>query len=220
MPSLATLLVFSGAALLLLVVPGPAVLYVVARSVGEGTRAGLVSVAGIHVATTVHVAAAAVGLSAVLVASSTAFTAVKLAGAAYLVALGIRILRTPDPAEVALEEAPRVTRSLRRTFVDGVVVNLLNPKTAVFFLAFVPQFVDPARGGAPLQIAVLGVWFMVLGLLSDGVYAVGGAWIGERIRRTPLLQRRTRVATGATYIGLGALTAMTATLRTAPAPRP
>lgn len=220
MPSLPTLVVFSGAALLVLLVPGPAVLYIVARSAGEGTRAGLVSVAGIHLGTAVHIVTAALGLSAVLVTSATAFTVVKFAGAAYLVVLGIRMLRSSDPVPDSGEVAPPRTRSLRRTFVDGAVVNLLNPKVAVFFLAFVPQFVDPAVGGAPLQIVVLGLCFMVLGIVSDGAYALGGAWLGRRIRGAGRLQRRARIVAGSTYIGLGVVTAVSGGLKPGLAPRP
>jgi threonine/homoserine/homoserine lactone efflux protein len=215
MPSLATLVVFTGAAVLVLLIPGPAVLYILARSAGEGTRAGLVSVAGIHTGTAVHILAAALGLSAVLVASASAFTAVKLAGAAYLVLLGVRMLRAPDAPTDSGELPPRPSRSLRRTYVDGAVVNLLNPKVAVFFLAFVPQFVDPTRGGAPTQIVVLGVWFMLLGLVSDAGYAVGGAWIGRRLRRTEALPRRARLVAGTTYIGLGVATALSGGLKPA-----
>ena len=147
MPTATTLLTFSAAALVVLLLPGPAVMYIVARSTAGGPRAGLASVAGIHVGTLVHIVAAMAGLSAVLATSATAFTVVKLLGAAYLIWLGLRVLwdlRRASPAEAAATSP----RPLRRVFVDGIVVNVLNPKTAVFFLSFVPQFVDP---NAPAQ---------------------------------------------------------------------
>ena len=147
------LALFAVAALALLLIPGPAVLYVVTRSIHQGRRAGLVSVLGIHLGTLVHVTAATAGLSALILSSATAFTAVKLAGAVYLIGLGLWTLvsRKAD-AEVAFGG----DRTLRRTFTQGVIVNVLNPKTALFFLAFLPQFVDQNRGHATLQIAFLG----------------------------------------------------------------
>lgn len=208
-PSPTTLLVFSGAALVLLLIPGPAVLYIVARGVSQGRRAALVSVAGIHLGTVVHIVAAVIGLSALLVASATAFTVVKLAGAAYLVWLGITALRraSHDTDDHSAASAG-AHRSLRRVFVDGVVLNILNPKTAVFFLAFVPQFVDAGAGGATVQIVWLGALFIVLGMVTDGLYAVGAGWVGGRIRSSARLRRRTDRAAGVTYLGLGAITAL------------
>ena len=207
MPSGATLAVFCGAALLLLVVPGPSVMYIVARSASQGRRAGLVSVAGIHAGTVVHVVAALVGLSAVLAASATALTAVKMAGAAYLVYLGLRtILQHRRPGSDILREAQ--PRAMRRIFADAVAVNVLNPKTAVFFLAFVPQFVDPSRGNATAQLLALSTVFIVLGVVSDAAYACAGAWIGGRLVRAPRLARRTDLVAGSTYFGLGLATAV------------
>ena len=138
---------FFFASLVLLLVPGPAVLYIVARSAEQGRTAGLVSVGGIHLGTTVHIAAAVMGLSAVIATSATAFTMVKLAGAAYLLYLGFRTLRSGSPV---VPDARGSRRSMRRVFFDGTVVNILNPKTALFFLAFVPQFIDrPGRRKTP-----------------------------------------------------------------------
>jgi len=144
MPEPSTLAVFVLAAVALLVTPGPAVLYIVARSVEQGRWAGLVSALGVHVGTLVHVAAAALGLSALLVSSALAFDIVKYLGALYLMYLGIRRLLTSDAAAAASAAAPR---SLRRLFAQGIVVNILNPKTALFFLAFLPQFTT--RGAGP-----------------------------------------------------------------------
>ena len=149
-PDPGSLVVFAVVALALLLVPGPAVLYVVTRSIHQGRRAGLASVLGIHVGTLVHIAAATVGLSALILSSAVAFTAVKIAGAAYLIGLGLWTLlaRRPD-AGVALGGE----RRLRRIFAQGIVVNVLNPKTALFFLAFLPQFVDPDASMSAVQIA-------------------------------------------------------------------
>ena len=207
MPSPTTLALFAGTALVLLVIPGPAVLYIVARSASQGARAGLVSVLGVHTGTVVHVLCAVAGLSAVLVASAAAFTAVKLAGAAYLVWLGVRTLWERRHARSAGVEPSLPARSLRRIYTDGIVLNVLNPKTAVFFLAFVPQFVDPARGHATEQLLALGGAFILLGLLSDSAYALAGAWVGRRLRGRAAPGRRAGLLAGTTYIGLGVATA-------------
>jgi threonine/homoserine/homoserine lactone efflux protein len=196
---------FVVASVVLLLTPGPAVLYIVARSVAQGRAAGLVSVLGIHLGTIVHVAAAAVGLSALLVSSALAFAIVKYLGAAYLVWLGIRTFMAKDPDP----DTPAVpTGSLRRAFRDGFVVNLFNPKTAIFFLAFLPQFVDPARGALHGQILVLGLTFMGLGLVSDGTFAVAAGTAGEFLRRSRRVLRFQRWFAGTSIIGLGVTAAL------------
>jgi threonine/homoserine/homoserine lactone efflux protein len=210
-PSPTTLLVFSGTALLLLVVPGPAVFYILARSASQGVRAGLVSVAGIHTGTVLHVLAATAGLSAVLASSATAFAAVKLAGSAYLIYLGILTLLDHRRQSGTPTLTPMATRSMRRIFADAVVLNILNPKTAIFFLVFVPQFVRPSGGEATIQVLVLGGMFIALGLLSDGAYAVVGGWIGRRLRRAPKAARRTNLIAGSTYLGVGLAAATSGT---------
>ena len=140
------LLGFVAVALVVLLIPGPGVLYMVARSLGQGQRAGLVSVVGLSVGALVHVSAATAGLSAILLTSATAFGFVKTLGAGYLIYLGVRaILARYETTDVG---AP-LPRSLRRLFIDGVVVSVFNPKIAVFFLAFLPQFVDPSQGPVP-----------------------------------------------------------------------
>ena len=196
---------FLAAAMLLFIVPGPVVLYVVTRSVTQGTRAGLVSVLGVHVGSLVHIFAAIVGLSAVIAASTTAFTAIEWVGAAYLVYLGVRALMEDD-SEFAIASGGR--RSLTRVFWQGTIVNILNPKTAVFFLAFVPQFIDAGHGSATTQLLVLGALFVVAGMLSDGVYAVVGGTLGERLAQRPALRRSQRYLAGVIYIGLGAAAAL------------
>src|SRR5262245_43949802 len=205
LPDASSLGLFVVAALVLLVTPGPAVLYIVTRSIDDGRRAGLVSMLGVHVGTLVHVAAAAVGLSAVLVASATAFTIVKWLGAAYLVYLGVRrILDRTTPASVATARP----QQLRRAFVDGVVVNTLNPKTALFFLAFLPQFVDLARGRPEAQILALGLTFVVLGMMTDGAYALSAGSAARWLRGRPRFLASERWISGGVYIGLGVVAAV------------
>jgi threonine/homoserine/homoserine lactone efflux protein len=160
---------------------------------------------GVHVGTLVHVGAAAIGLSAVLVASATAFTVVKWLGAAYLVYLGVRrILDRSAPASV---ESGR-PRQLRRAFLDGVVVNILNPKTALFFLAFLPQFVDLARGRPEAQILGLGLLFVLLGTVTDGAYALSAGTAARWLRGRPRVLASERWISGSVYIGLGVAAAV------------
>jgi threonine/homoserine/homoserine lactone efflux protein len=213
-PDPTSLGIFVAAAVVLLLTPGPAVLYIVARSIDQGRRAGLVSMLGVHAGTLVHVAAAAAGLSAVLAASATAFGVVKYLGAAYLVYLGVRRLLSPTAAAAAGSvRAPE----LRRAFVDGVVVNVLNPKTALFFLAFLPQFVDPSRGQVGAQILTLGGIFVALGLFTDGAYALTAGTAGRWLRGHPRFLAGERWVSGSMYIGLGVAAALTSSQqRTAP----
>lgn len=204
MPDPTTLGIFVAASVVLLLTPGPAVLYIVARSVEQGRAAGFVSVLGIHLGTTVHIAAAALGLSALLMSSALAFEIVKSLGAAYLVWMGVRALLAREaPAEAALPP-----RRLQRVFRDGFVVNLLNPKTALFFLAFLPQFVDPARGAVHWQILLLGLVFMGLGMLSDGMFALLAGSAGDWLRRNRRFLRVQRWFAGSAFIGLGLTAAL------------
>ena len=196
---------FVGAALVLLLVPGPAVLYIVTRSIHQGRRAGLVSVLGIHLGTLVHITAATAGLSALLVSSATAFTVVKLAGAAYLIGLGLwTIVSRKAETDVALGGE----RRLRRVFTQGVVVNVLNPKTALFFLAFLPQFVDPHRGHAALQIALLGLTFAALGMVTESIWAIAAGTAGDVLRRSRRFALVQRYVSGTVFVGLGVVTAL------------
>jgi threonine/homoserine/homoserine lactone efflux protein len=196
------LAIFCAAALALLLVPGPAVLYVVTQSIDQGRRAGLASVAGIHTGTLVHVAAATAGLSALLASSVLAFDVVKYAGAAYLLVVGIRRLAGRERTS-----APRPTRSLYR---QGIVVNVLNPKTALFFLAFLPQFVDPSRGTPWQQILALGLIFGLLGVLSDSAYALVAGTLGDALRTSTRYERLQRYVSGVVFLALGAFAALTA----------
>jgi threonine/homoserine/homoserine lactone efflux protein len=191
---------FIVASIVLLLTPGPAVLFIVARSVQQGRAAGLASVLGIHLGTIVHIAAAAIGLSALIVSSALAFAFVKYLGAAYLIWIGVRTFLAGDQNAVA-EAVP--AEPLRRVFRDGFVVNLFNPKTAIFFLAFLPQFVDPARGAVHWQILALGLTFMGLGIVSDGMFALAAGTAGDFLRRNRRFLRAQRWFAGGSFIGLG-----------------
>ena len=208
MPETSTLALFAVAAVTLLLIPGPAVLYIVTRSVDQGRAAGLASVCGVHVGTLVHVAAAALGLSALLVSSATAYDTVRWLGAAYLVWLGVRRLLARDEGLPAAPGPGARRPGLRRIFAQGVVVNVLNPKTALFFLAFLPQFVDTSRGSVPFQVVVLGVAFVLLGLLSDGLYALAASTGAGWLRRRPGVARASRLVSGGVLISLGVTTAL------------
>jgi threonine/homoserine/homoserine lactone efflux protein len=206
LPDAPRLALFFAAAAALLLTPGPAVLYIVARSGEQGRRAGLLSALGIGLGTLVHVAAAALGLSALLVSSALAFSTVKYLGALYLIFLGVRRLTAKEAPEESREARPRASK--RWIFVEGILVNVLNPKTALFFLAFLPQFVDPARPMAA-QIASLGLLFAVLGVASDSGWALAAGSAAGWLRRSPKIARRQRYVTGGIYIGLGLLAALT-----------
>src|SRR6516225_176262 len=194
-----TLILFLLAAGALILMPGPAVLFIVARSAHQGRRAGIASALGVASGGLVHVAGAVLGLSALLAASAVAFSAIRWVGAAYLIWLGIKTWRTRDIAEnAAPPPAP-----LRRLFAQGFVVNLLNPKTALFFLAFLPQFVDPAHGHVTLQILQLGMLFALMGWCSDSTYALIAGTVAERIRGSLRLRRIQRQVSGGGLIALG-----------------
>ncbi|MDP9846347.1 LysE family translocator [Streptosporangium lutulentum] len=206
MPDLTILALFAVATLALLLVPGPAVVYIVTRSVAQGRSAGLISVLGIHLGSVVHVAAAALGISALLATSATAFAVVKYLGAAYLVWLGVRKLMARQSGDEAVEP-PLASRS--RMFWQGFVVNVLNPKTAIFFLAFLPQFTDHTRGPIAPQILLLGVIWIVLGMASDGAFALLASAMAGRLRRSARARRRLDLTSGVVYLGLGAVAAFT-----------
>ena len=210
LPDATSLGIFVVAALVLLLTPGPAVLYIVARSIDQGRRAGLVSMLGVHAGTLAHVVAAAAGVSALLAVSAAAFSAVKYLGAAYLVYLGIRKLL--DHERVGGDNRVAGAR-LRRAFLDGVVVNVLNPKTALFFLAFLPQFADVSRGHVGAQILGLGAIFVALGLITDGGYALTAGAAAAWLRRHGGLAARGRWVSGGMYIGLGVAAALTSSQR-------
>jgi threonine/homoserine/homoserine lactone efflux protein len=204
-PSLSTYAVFLATGMALLLVPGPAVLYVVTRSIEMGRAGGLASVAGITTGTIAYVALAAAGLSSLLLASTAAFDAVRYIGAAYLFLLGMRRLlgRGLDGSE---EEA--LPRTRRRAYAQGVVVNLTNPKTIVFVFAFLPQFVDPHAHHAWAQVLVLGLSFTLLGFLSDSMYALAAGTVADRLRGSAGIARVQRWFGGGVLVGLGILAAV------------
>jgi threonine/homoserine/homoserine lactone efflux protein len=205
MPSVSAYAVFLATAIVLLLIPGPAVLYVVTRSIEMGRAGGLASVAGITTGTVAYVMLATAGLSSLVLASTVAFDAVKYVGAAYLLLLGLRRLLgrgLEDP-----EEEP-VPRTRRRAYAQGVVVNLTNPKTIVFVFAFLPQFVDPNASHAWLQVLVLGLSFACLGFLSDSVYALAAGSVADRLRGSEHLARVQRWLGGGVLVGLGLLAAV------------
>jgi threonine/homoserine/homoserine lactone efflux protein len=206
LPPPAQLLVFVTAAIVLLVIPGPAVLFIVTRSVDQGRKAGLASASGIASGGLVHVLAAAFGLSALLVSSARAYSAVKYVGvgAAYLIYLGIRKFRErPSAASVAHERhAP-----LRRVYAQAILVQVLNPKAAIFFFAFLPQFIDPARGPVVPQFLAMGMLFTVMGFTSDSLWAIAAGSAAGWLQRNPVYLRRQNYVAGTVYLGLGLATA-------------
>jgi threonine/homoserine/homoserine lactone efflux protein len=201
MPDLTLWGLFVVASVVLLLTPGPAVLFIVARSVEQGRTAGLVSVLGIHLGTIIHIVAAAVGLSALIVSSALAFSIVKYLGAAYLIWIGIRTLMGRDPDA----DAPVVpAEPLRRVFRDGFVVNLFNPKTAIFFLAFLPQFASPARGDIVLQMLLLGAIFIVCAFASFVVISLLAGSLSSWLRRSSGGQIVLNRVAGLIFVGLAA----------------
>src|SRR6267143_843100 len=205
MPGSSSLLLFVSTALVLLAIPGPAVLYVTSRSIGQGRGAGFVSALGIGVGTLVHAAAAAVGLSALLMSSAIAFSAVKYLGAGYLIYLGVQKLHREESLAPS-EEAPRT--KLSRVFGQGIVVNILNPKTALFFFAFLPQFVDASRGNVALQILFLGTFLARMAFISDSFWALFAGSVALRLNRNSRWNRTQRYVSGGMLISLGVATAL------------
>ena len=206
MPTTATLLTFALAATLLIIVPGPNVLYIVTRGIDQGRKAALVSSLGVQTGMLFHIAAAMLGLSALVASSELVFNFVKYAGAGYLVWMGWTAIRT-GPVDVALptdvKRAP-----LGRLFAQGMVINVLNPKVGLFMLAFLPQFIDPARGNAQVQILLLGMMFVTIAVVSDGIYAMASGTIGDWLKRRPAIARQRGRFSGVVYILLGAFAAL------------
>jgi threonine/homoserine/homoserine lactone efflux protein len=205
MPDGSTLLLFAAASLALLAVPGPAVIYVVTRSLDQGRTAGIVSVLGVETGTFAYALAAAAGLTGLIAASEIGFTVVRYAGAAYLVYLGVRkLLEREEPADA-------FPSARSRLFLKGALVQLLNPKIAIFFLAFLPQFVDSSRGPIAIQILVLGTFFTLLAVLSDGAYVLLAGAVGGWLRSGRRARRRLAKLSGGVYIGLGVSAALSGT---------
>ena len=200
------LYLFIGAAIALLLIPGPAVLYITTRSATQGRVAGLVSVLAIETANLIQAIAAGLGLSAILLSSALAFDVVKYLGAAYLIYLGVRKLFSSDES-VENEEVKR--ESLSRIYWQGFAINILNPKTALFFFAFLPQFVDPARGNITTQNLLLGAIFVGLAIVTDSMYALLASSLAGKLTGNKRFQKGQRYFAGLIYIGLGITTALT-----------
>lgn len=198
-PPLHDVVAFGIASVALLVIPGPAVIYVLNRSVADGRNAALAGVAGLEIGNFMHVIAATLGLSAIIAASATAFTTIKWAGAAYLVYVGVRtVLVAPKPPD-----AKSASATARKSFTQGIVVNTLNPKVALFFLSYLPQFIDPDRGSPALQSFVLGTLFVILGSMTDATYALTASALRDRLlsgRALPFVQR---YVAGSVFVALG-----------------
>jgi len=205
MPDLTHLPLFIAASVVLLLTPGPAVLYIIARSVDQGLRAGLISVCAIEAGNFVHVIAATLGVSALLLSSAVTFTVVKCLGAAYLIFLGLRKLFRCETVQSTRETRPQ---SAHQIFSQGILVATLNPKTALFFVAFLPQFVDPSQGSIAGQMFVLGCLFVALAWVSDSLYALLAGTVGQWFRNHRSVLRADRYVAGGVYIGLGITAAL------------
>lgn len=205
MPDVGSIIAFGVASVALLLIPGPAVIYILNRSVSDGREVGLAAVAGLELGNFVHVIAASAGLSAVLATSATAFNAVKWLGAGYLVFVGLRTLVVrPKPVS---GDSTSVT--LKRSFTQGVVVNTLNPKVALFFLSYLPQFIDADKGAAWSQALVLGTVFVLIGCCTDGMYALTASALRDKLlsgRTLPFVQR---YVAGTVFVALGVMAATT-----------
>lgn len=203
MPDARHWIAFITAAALLAAIPGPGMLYVLARSLGGGVRTGLRSTAGTATGGLAHVTAAVLGLSAVLAASASAFDAVRLAGAAYLIWLGFQTLRH------ARSPAPIDGQGPQHAFRQGVITEALNPKTALFFLTFLPQFVQPQHGPVPLQLLVLGCLVIVFNAVPDLAVTLTAGRLQRLLHRSPRWWTRQRIGSGLLLLGLGGAAAAT-----------
>ena len=206
MPDWSTLLVFGLASLALVAIPGPSVIYIATRSLGQGRRVGVASALGVETGALVHIAAATAGLSALIRSSPLAFDVVKYLGAAYLIGLGIRALVRGQ----ALDLDGRTTAEpLRRVYSEGILVNVLNPKVALFFVGFLPLFVGPARGAPTVQMLILGLVFLGIAVVLDLGWALAAGTLGAWLRARPRFASRQRFVTGGVYLALGAAAALT-----------
>ncbi|WP_297989645.1 LysE family translocator [Anoxybacillus sp.] len=208
-----TIWLFVIATTALLIMPGPAVFYIMARSIDQGKKAGLVSVLGVSLGGAVHVLAGAIGVSAILMTSATAFTIVKYLGAIYLIYLGCKTLLSAS-GENHSENPKMNDKKLWKIFYESVIVEVMNPKTALFFLAFFPQFITPASGSVPVQFLLLGTIFIILAFINDSLYAILAAnirkWIVRKKGHSKVMNR----VTGYLYIILGIFSAFASPSKT------
>ncbi len=200
-----SLMIFIAASLALLIIPGPAVFYIIARTVEQGRLAGLVSTLGITFASVIHVIFAALGLSALILKSALMFSIIKYLGAIYLIYLGIKTLAGSNRPVTRLNIEPVPLSTL---FWQGFIVNMLNPKTAIFFLAFLPQFVNPDNGSVPVQFLLLGMIFVTLAVTSDGMYAILAGSAKKLLTRSQKVTKIQTMFSGCTYLALGISTAL------------
>jgi threonine/homoserine/homoserine lactone efflux protein len=203
MPSLQTTALFMVSALALNLTPGPAILYILSRSFGQGRAAAVVSVFGLATASVIHAVAAAFGLSALFLYSPLAFAVVKYCGAGYLIYLGIAGFLSGGIAGIAGRSEPGYRSSLKRAYWQGLLTDLLNPKLLLFFFSFLPQFVDPARGEPSMQMLILGLVFQATGLPTNLAVALAGGSLAGLIARHPFWARAQRWCSGVLLIGLG-----------------
>ncbi len=203
-PDFDNILFFLAAASLLILIPGPAVLYIMAKSIEQGYKAGIVSVLGIGVGSLVHITFAAIGISSILLASATAFSIVKYLGALYLIYLGVKKL-----LEKPLHKSPLANikkQPFKNIFYEGILVNIFNPKTAIFFFSFLPQFISVERGGNASQILFLGILFTVFAVLSDMMYVLLSVKLSTWFSNSKKYIKRQKNLTGCIYITLGLIT--------------
>ena len=204
MPDLNSLISFAVASVALLVIPGPAVIYIVNRSVADGRQIGLAAVVGLELGTFMHVLAATVGLSAILATSENAFNVVKYLGASYLVLIGLRTLtRKPEAINTSVSS---MTQS--QAFRQGFIINTLNPKIALFFLSFLPQFIDPNISSNARQSLILGSVFVLCGFVIDGVYALTASSLREVLVKGKALPFIQQYVAGVVFVLLGAAAAL------------
>ncbi len=196
----ATLLTYVAIVTGFVFIPGPATLLTVARATSSGTKVGLATGAGIAAGDVIHTIMATIGISAIIAASATLFSLIKFAGAAYLIYLGLRAFLAKAPADLSAGQVPMTASG---AFWQAIIAEVLNPKTALFFLAFLPQFVDPAAGHVMVQLSILGAVFVTLGLVSTVVFAFGAGGLGAMLRRYPAVQRWQGKVVGSIYCALG-----------------
>ena len=203
LPDLDKIILFASMASLLIVIPGPAVLYLLAKSMGEGVKAGFISVLGIGVGALVHVLCSAIGISAILLASSNAFNILKYAGAFYLLYLGIQKLRSSN--SLSLISGAKVQTNKNKLFFEGMLINILNPKTAVFFLAFLPQFINPEKGQPTFQIIFLGLLFVGIAAISNSTYVLVSSKISNWLKNNPSFYKRQHMVMAGVYFFLAVI---------------
>lgn len=201
MPSIETLLTFSLAAFILCISPGPSNLYIMARSIHQGFISGVAAASGMVIGSVVYVIASALGLAALFQIAPIAYVALKIAGAAYLLYLGFTYIRAPHVPMTTQATVP--TRPLGKIFKQSIIVELTNPKTALFFIAFLPQFVQPDQGNATLQFLILGLMYTVIGFLSDLCVAAGSGKLGQWLQQHPKFNSYQDKVSGTMLCGIG-----------------